>query len=220
MKNVVVLIPTLGRPNHIEPLLESLYSTTSDARPLFLTSPSDTEVRKVIDATGEERIDVPESPKGDYAKKINRGYNKSKEPIMFLAATDIRFGKDWLDIAVSYLDKNIQVVGTNDLGNPRVIRGEHSTHTLVTRNYCNLYGTIDQKGKVLHEGYPHEYVDDEFVQTAKARDAFAMAKDSIVEHLHPTWGKGEWDDSYREVNRRLDQGYRHFCKRSKMWTQR
>jgi hypothetical protein len=44
--------------------------------------------------------------------------------------------------------------------------GRHSTHSLVTRDYVERFGTIDEAGVVLHEGYPHEFVDDEFVQTA------------------------------------------------------
>lgn len=219
MKDLIVLIPTLGRPHHIEPLLESLYSTTPDAHVLFLTTESDVAARSAIAMAGEQFVDVISKDKGDYARKINLGYRVTKEPLIFLGATDIKFHPNWLENAVKRIEGRAEVVGTNDLGNPRVIRGQHSTHTLVTRHYVKRYGTVDEPNKILHEGYPHEYVDDEFIQTAKCRDAFAMAKDSIVEHLHPTWGKGTWDNSYREVNNRLDQGYRHFCRRSKLWTQ-
>ena len=219
MKDVVVLIPTLGRPHHIEPLLESLYATAPDAHPLFLTTESDVAARSAIAMAGERYVDVIKKDKGDYARKINLGYRISKEPLIFMGATDIKFHPGWLENAAQHIGGGVEVVGTNDLGNPRVIRGQHSTHTLVTRHYVKRYGTVDEPNKVLHEGYPHEYVDDEFIQTAKCRDAFAMALDSIVEHLHPTWGKGTWDNSYREVNNRLDQGYRHFCRRSKLWTQ-
>lgn len=219
MKDVAVLIPTLGRPQHIEPLLNSLYGTTDRAVALFLTTESDKEARAEIDRLGERRIDVIQARRGDYARKINTGYRETKEPFLFLAATDLKFHEDWLENAMKHMSDDIHVVGTNDLGNPRVIRGEHSTHTLVSRYYCTYSGTIDEKHKVLHENYPHEYVDDEFIETAKCRNTFEMAIDSIVEHDHPAWGKAKWDKSYKEVDKRLRPGYRIFHKRRHLWTQ-
>jgi hypothetical protein len=49
---------------------------------------------------------------------------------------------------------------------------------------------------VCHEGYRHWFVDDEIVWTAKQRGVWAFAAGSIVEHLHPYWGKGEMDSVY------------------------
>lgn len=219
MKDVVILIPTLGRPQHIDPLLDSLYNTTDRASVLFLLTPGDLEVKKKILSRGEDIIEVRQTKggRGDYARKINIGYKSTKEPVLFLGATDLIFHDNWLENAMSHLSETIQVVGTNDLGNGRVMKGEHSTHTLVTRRYVDKFGTVDEVGKVLHEGYPHEYVDDEFIQTAQCRDAFAMALDSHVEHMHPAWNKAEWDASYKEVNKRLELGYRHFKRRVPLW---
>lgn len=218
MKDVVVLVPTLGRPQHIAPLLESLYSTTDRASVLFLTTPGDTEVIAAIKDAGEQHINVAQKRLGDYARKINEGYANSKEPHLFLAATDLKFHDNWLENAMAKIGGTTHVVGTNDLGNPRVIRGEHSTHSLVTRYYCDNYGTVDKTRTVLHEGYAHEYVDDEFIETAKCRGVFTMAMDSVVEHTHPAWGKAKWDQSYKDVDKRLKLGYRHFHRRKHLWT--
>lgn len=160
---------------------------------------------------------VPYKSRGDYARKINVGARASKEPLLFLGASDIKFHENWFENAMKHVDAGAQVVGTNDLGNPRVIRGLHATHSLVTREYANL-GTIDKPRTVLSEEYVHEYVDDEFVETAKSRGVFAMAMDSVVEHMHPAFGKGKWDASYRETNKRLAQGYRVYKKRRALWT--
>ena len=219
MKDVVVLVPTLGRPHHIEPLLNSLYATTDRASVLFLTTRGDHDAVQAIKNAGERHINVEKRKLGDYARKINAGYKATDEPYMFLAATDLIFHDDWLDNALNKMTRTIQVVGTNDLGNIRVIRGEHSTHTMVSRYYCDTFGTVDERNHVLYEGYPHEYVDDEFVQTAKCRNAFDMAMDSVVEHIHPAWGKAKWDASYKAVDKRLEDGYRIYRRRRKLWTQ-
>ncbi len=218
VKDVCILVPTLGRPHHIKPLLDSIYKNTTNFSILFLTSPSDYDVEAKITECDEKFIEVATREKGDYARKINVGYKETEEPLLFLAATDLFFHEHWLDRATDKLSDKIHVVGTNDMGNGRVTSGKHSTHSLVTREYVDRFGVIDEPGKVLHEGYPHEYVDDEFVQTAQHRQAFAMALDSYVEHLHPAWGKAEWDASYLEVNQRLIGGKRLYRRRKRMWT--
>ncbi|MGH3493349.1 MAG: hypothetical protein ACRDRL_19155, partial [Sciscionella sp.] len=40
-------------------------------------------------------------------------------------------------------------------------------------------------------------VDDEIVAAGRARGVWAMALGSIVEHLHPAWGKADLDETYR-----------------------
>ena len=109
------------------------------------------------------------------------------------------------------------MVGTNDLGNRGTANGRHATHMLVTREYVERHGTIDEPGKFYHEGYPHELVDDEAVQTARARGAYAHAPDSIVEHLHPLWGKGEWDPLYMQIRARIEEGRVLFQPRRQLW---
>ena len=208
----------LGRPHRVEPLLDSLRATSPDARPLFLVSPDDHEVHAAVDAYGADRLTVLGPFPGDYARKVNAGLRASTEPLLFLGADDLRFHPGWLEAAVAKLGAGIGVVGTNDLGSPRVLAGEHATHSLVTRDYAERFGTIDEPGKILHEGYPLEYVDDEAVETAKHRGAWAFAGDSVVEHLHPSWGKAPRDPLYAKQRARMAAGMRVFLRRRPLWT--
>lgn len=216
---VLIIVPALGRPHHVAPLLESIETNTpAPHRTLFVCSPHDFTVHDAVRAVDGELVLTTWDPgHGDYARKINLGYRISTEPLLFLGATDLRFHREWLERAVAYLEPGVGVVGTNDLGNSRVLRGVHSTHTLVTREYVDTYGTIDEPGKVLHEGYWHEYCDDEFVETSWKREAWAFAHDSIVEHLHPAWGKGEMDAMYAQEGRRMRHGRRLFLRRRPLW---
>lgn len=216
--DVAVLVPMLGRPHRVEPLLESLTDTTDQAHVLFLTSPEDIEVHEAIAKTGCERLDVEWQPTGDYARKINTGVRATNEPLLFLGADDLRFHPNWLERAVEKIADGVGVVGTNDLCNRRVTSGQHATHFLVTRAYVEWHGTIDEPGKALHEGYVHEYVDDEMVGTAKARGAWAFAADSIVEHLHPMAGKAPMDELYAQQAQRMRAGQRLYQRRRRLWT--
>lgn len=216
--DLTVIIPVLHRPHNVTPLLDSLRSTVPGCRPLFVCSPDDRLEHEAIDEAGAERIVTPDRyPRGDYAKKINLGYRSTTEPLMFLAADDLRFHPGWFEAATRRLDDTVQVVGTNDLANRRTIDGDHSTHTLVTRSYVDGQGTIDGPGKVLYEGYWHEFVDDEFVATAKHRGAYAHAVDSLVEHLHPMVGKAPSDALYALQDRRMRHGRREFRRRQHLW---
>lgn len=208
----------LGRAHRVGPLLESLHATTDRARVLFLVHPHDAAVIAAVRGADACYLTVPAVPFGDYARKINTGYRGSGEPLMFLGADDLRFHPGWLDAALSVLTDGIGVVGTNDLGNPRVLAGDHATHSLVTRDYADRYGTVDGPGQVLCEAYPHEFVDDELVGTAKFRNAWAFARDSHVEHLHPDWGKAPTDALYAGQRRRMAIGRRVFLRRRHRWT--
>jgi len=216
MSDTVVLVPMLGRPHHVAPLLKSLRST-SDAEVLFLVSPNDTAVHAAIDEAGDRRITVPRFEAGDYARKINAGYRHTTEPLLFCGACDLEFHPGWFEAAAARLTPGIGVVGTNDLGNDRVLAGVHSTHSLVTRDYADQHGIIDQAGMVLCELYPHEFVDDELVGTAMKRGAWAFAGDSHVEHLHPHWNKAPSDDLYEQQGERMAVGRRIFNRRRRLW---
>lgn len=213
---VVVLVPMLHRAHRVEPLLETITSTAPEARVVFVCSPGDTDVLQAV--ADLEHITVPGPNPGDYARKINAGVRHTSEPLVFMAADDLKFHPGWLEAATARLDDGIGVVGTNDLGSKRVMAGQHSTHSLVTREYVDRFGTIDQPGVALHEGYPHEYVDDELVQTAMRRNAWAFASDSIVEHLHPSWGKAPSDELYDQQGARMRAGYQLYRKRRRLWT--
>lgn len=218
---VAILVPLLARPHRVAPLCDSVRAATpAPHRIVALCSPGDVAVIAEAERHADTTIVVDWPPgDGDYAKKVNAGYSMSDEPLLFLGADDLAFHAGWLEAACARLDPGIGVVGTNDLGNRRVMRGEHATHSLVTADYAAL-GTIDEPGRILHEGYVHEYVDDELVQTARHRGAWAFAADSVVEHLHPLWGKAPSDALYDAQGDRMARSRRLYEKRSALWTSR
>lgn len=213
----VVLVPVLRRPHRVAPLIQSLTDSGADARLLFIVSRDDPEMRAAVNESGECSIvvDWPGGSPGDYARKINAGYRASTEPWLFTGADDLHFHEGWLENALRH--RPAQVIGTNDLGNTRVLRGHHATHSLVLRRYADKHGTIDRPGEILFEGYVHEYCDDELVGTAKKRGVWAFAHDSIVEHLHPDYAKAPTDPMYLAQGERMAASRPLFKKRSRLW---
>jgi hypothetical protein len=216
---ILIAIPVLGRPWRAASVYESATGATDvPHRVVFLVSPADDAQRAACVATGAEVIDVSWSPgPGDWARKINAAYYRSDEPWIFLGADDLCFCDGWASAALAVGEEtDAGVVGTNDDGNPRVKAGQHSTHPLVRRSYVDALGTIDGIG-ILCEQYDHQYSDDELVETAKSRGAWAFARDAEVEHLHPYFGKAEMDETYEKALRATQADKTLFERRRHLW---
>jgi hypothetical protein len=218
-RDLAVVIPMLGRPHTVAPLAESIRATVPAAQIVWALSAGDTFVDGAVAKVGGAVLHVPYQPVGDYARKINAGYRATTQPLIFCGACDLRFHPGWYRAAVDALTPGVGVVGTNDLGSPRVIAGDHSTHSLVTRDYADRHGTVDGPGAILAEVYPHEFVDDEFVETAKHRRAFAAARAAHVEHLHPNWNRAiPVDGLYLGQRARMVRGRPIYQARRNLWT--
>lgn len=222
---IAVLVPCLNRPQNAQPLMASFKASKPDARLIFVVTASDkAEIQAISDGlqvvgmmgVGFVSLDDEAGP-GDYARKINVAYRNCDESYVLCAADDLRFHPGWdsalLAVAREY---DVGVVGTNDLANGAVLAGKHSTHPLVSRCYIDSRGGyVGGEGKVYFEGYDHQFVDVELVETAMQRGCYAHCRDAVVEHLHPLWRKAETDATYRKgqangkADARLYQSRRH-----------
>lgn len=228
MSTIVILVPVLGREHAIGPLYDSVLESTEAPWHLrFIYSPGDDVPYRACAsvALNDSRVSVKtvswEPGHADWAKKINLGYCETEEDFILLGATDLRFHPDWDTAALDVAEASgAGVIGTNDLGNATVMRGHHSTHPLVRRSYIEAYGTIDEDGKILHEGYSHQWVDTELCETAMARGQWAFAKDSHVEHLHFMWGKSKRDATYDKALSTTREDHRLYGQRRALWHRR
>lgn len=212
--SVVILVPVLGRPGNVAPLLDSIARVTRTAwRTLFIVDPGDTAERDAVAAAEGEQLVCS----GSYARKINYGIRATTEPLIFLAADDLHFQPRWLDEACARLTPPVQVVGVNDCIRRRHSRRGHATHFLMTRDYANQ-PTIDGQPGPLYQGYAHNFVDDELIATARKRGVYAYAPESVVEHRHPMMGTAPDDDTYQRGRARFDRDRRLHQERISLWT--
>ena len=193
-EEVDVIIPVLHRPQNVEPLMRSLRASTGLAKAWFVCEKGDEVEAAEVERCGGNVLFYS----GSFAEKVNFAFGACESPWVFLAGDDVRFRPGWLDQSQEVARRyQAEVVGTNDLANPRVMRGEHATHMLISRDYVlNRGASWDGPGIVCHEGYHHWFVDDEIVSVAKQRKVFQMALGAEVEHLHPMVGKAANDDVY------------------------
>jgi len=193
---VAVIVPVLRRPHRVAPLVESFRAATApgDARIYFVAQASDVAEVEAIRAVGLEPLLVGDDDQS-WARKINRGYERTSEPWLLLGADDLRFHAGWIDNVRSQLGTCPGVIGTND-GSPATANGTRSTHPLVRRLYARICGTMDCRDEIVHEGYHHNFPDTELVMTARCRGLYAHCPSCLVEHLHPLWGKAAHDEVY------------------------
>lgn len=228
LSRIAVIVPVLNRPQNAAPLVESLKASGADALLVFVCSTGDADE---IDACVSQavRSDVAvlfeivewELGPGDYAKKINHAYQWTEEPLVLLAADDLVFHPGWLEAVEKIVDEfDVGVIGTNDRANPLVKQGLHSTHPVVRRCYIDTYGgVVGEPGVVYHEGYDHQWVDCELVQTAQARGCYAHAHDAIVEHRHPLFSHDvKSDDTYCKGQAKGREDHALFQSRRHLWT--
>jgi hypothetical protein len=191
---VAVLVPLYERTKHLDRLAKNLAETTPRATLYLRVVPG-------VTPEFEHTLNMKTVPSQTtrYPEGINELARIARADgfkYVFIGADDLEFHPGWWREAQHVIDRTgAEVVGTNDLCNPRVIAGQHATHFLVKASYLDR-GTLDKPDELMSEAYRHSFVDDEIKLTAMARDTYAHADLAVVEHLHPFNGKSEWDDTY------------------------
>lgn len=199
MADVAILIPSLGRSERLRSLVANIVETTPPVhRIVFVLDPEDEYSWDAVTTLISDNPSIRALEcDGTYPEKINAAVKATTQPWMLLTADDVRFHAGWWEAAIDKAKKGVGVIGTNDLHNPAVQRGEYATQMLVARWYAEK-GTIDEPGKVFCEGYHHNCIDIELCETAQARGAYAHAHDSVIEHRHFTFGFAERDATYEK----------------------
>lgn len=212
--SLAILVPVLRRPQNIGPLLNSIRLSTpmaSASRVLFIADPDDHREHTAIAAAGGSMI----APGGSYAEKIRAGIDATTDELVFLAADDLFFTPGWLPAAMSHIRDGVHVVGVNDTI-VRERRPEHATHFLMTREYA-LLPCLDGEPGPLSQAYSHSFTDDELIATARARGAYAYARDSIVEHRHWMNDAAPDDATYQQGRAQFRRDRKIFMRRSHLW---
>jgi hypothetical protein len=200
MNDIAVVVPVLRRPHRAAPFMESLRASTDRASVYAIIGGPNGDLDLDTSAAWiEARANVLATWHSTFPEKVNYACSQTSEPWLFLTGDDVTFHPGWADELLRVASTTgAQVVGSNDLANPRSEDGSHSPHMLISRQYVADRGASwDGPGIVCHEGYRHMFVDDEIVTVAKQRGVFAFAKDAVVEHLHPVVEKAEVDATYR-----------------------
>lgn len=221
-----IIVPTLGRPHRLEPLILNIASNTPLGRYeiVFVVDHDDTATRDRIEAVRSRgwrngaRFRTVFCD-GTYPVKINAGVGASLAQLVCLSGDDAVWHPGWFGAAVAAMTPGVSVVGTRDLS-PISADGTHSTQPIVRRSYIEeLGGAWEEPGRAMHEGYHHNFCETELCQLAQARGVWAFEPASIIEHRHPDWGTAEEDATYQKGARQhWDRDAQLFAARQAAWS--
>ncbi len=206
---IAIFIPSLNRPHRLSALVENIHEATPEPHKIYFMV-SDQESQDILKELKEAYF-VDE---GDtrYVTRMNKLYKLTNEPFMFMGSDDILFHKGWAKEALKVMDQGYDVVVGDDLFN------RNGTMALIRRSYIQKQsGCIDTPDVLFYPGYQHNYADTEQFDTARKRNVFARALDSVVEHLHFGNGKSPLDETYQRSNRFTQQDQNLYESRKHLW---
>lgn len=185
MADLAVLVPTVNRADVLVRLVENIHDTTETAHMVYLVVEEwDTDSLRAADSTDATSV---VGVFGSNAAAVNGGYRASVEPFVAILNDDVRCTPGWDTKALAYMSDTVHVVGINQ-GD-----GRCTSFSVVRRAFIERHsGVFDEPDTVYHE-YVSQFPDTEFAEYAKHRGVWADAPDSVVEHLHWVFGKGDPD---------------------------
>lgn len=200
---ITIVVPTLGRAHKLAAVARNIAAVTPAGayRLVFVVDPDDDDSRAALVGLAGEPVTVLLEA-GRYPHKINAGAAATSTPWINCAGDDAVWTPGWLEAALKVQTPDVGVIGTRDL-TPSSEDGTHSTQPIVRRAYVTDPGAaFGEPGRVMHEGYHHNFCETELCQLAQHRGAYVFAEDSVIEHHHPDWGTAEEDATYQKGARR------------------
>ena len=192
MKDLVILVPSRGRPQNIEDLLFSLQETKTSSELIVIVDDDDETLDQYIEL-GCKIMMIAKQGKG-MARPLNFAANVFKDDYRHFAfiGDDHRPRTEyWDQKLINALDE----VGTGIAYGDDLLQGE------------NLPTAVAMSGDIVRAlegmvppGFIHLYLDNFWMQLGKDLKSFIYLPDVIIEHLHPVAGKAQWDENYRSVN--------------------
>jgi len=213
-----VIIPTYQRPHRLAELHANITANTvNEHQVVFVVEEDDEESIKAVRDLGLEPV-INERTR-NYAGAVNTAYLQSRADWVFCGADDLTFHPAWDVECLTSVGDWFPVIGTNDLLNHRVLSGVHATHALVNRRYLDEVGGVADEGpnSFLFEGYDHNFVDTEFINTAKMRGRFRPCLTAVVEHMHYLNGKAPHDATYERSMKEWDADEALYASRVAVW---
>jgi hypothetical protein len=194
--DLLVIVPSRGRPDKAVELVNSFYDTIGDFVDLLIAlDDDDPELENYnIDSLADGLVSVVVGP------RLRLGPTLNKEAVQ--AAAEYPFvgfmGDDhrprtlgWDAILCSALDE----MGTGIVYGNDLFQGPNlPTAVFMTSNI------IDALGYMVPPEQTHLYLDNAWLAWGQGAECLRYLPETIIEHVHPAAGKTEWDDRYAEVN--------------------
>jgi hypothetical protein len=195
MNEMIILVPTRGRPRNAVELLAEHDSLSTYSEILFIIDANDPEHDAYEYEVGKDKCMTIENETRGMAYPINKAASaivKKGEYKYFAFLGDDHRPRTagWDALLIQAMQKRPSMAYANDL-----FQGERlPTMIAMTSDIVKaLDGMVPPKMK-------HLYLDNFWKKLGQDLGALTYLDHVIVEHMHPVAGKAEWDEGYKEVN--------------------
>ncbi|HEU4541175.1 MAG TPA: hypothetical protein VFR23_08620 [Jiangellaceae bacterium] len=208
MADLVVIVPSRGRPEAVEPLILAFQSTcTADTKLVFAVDDDDPRESDYWTATKPIWPGILPAGSRSMVESLNQAATKLTTPgdhhkfggrpwrapfaVGFMGDDHLPRTHGWDQ---AYLDALLEL-GTG------IVYGDDLLQRRNLPTQCAMTADIVRAlGYMAPPALTHLYVDDFWRDLGLAAECLRYLPDVVVEHRHPLAGKAEWDEGYKRVN--------------------
>jgi len=195
--NTAIIVPSRHRPHNIKELQQSLIDTETMSRLFVVVDEDDETIRDYYDLENNftEVLTFERGRKG-MADPLNNAArqlitDERWEYFIFVGDDHRPQTFQWDKVWRTNLDNLVTgLVYGDDLFQ----REQLPTAIGMTRSI------VEELNGMIPEGFAHLYLDNFWLRLGQDLNAIRYLPETVIEHLHPIAGKGDWDAGYQEVN--------------------
>lgn len=192
---ISLICPTRYRPDGFSAMVESAYLSADDPSQVQVVAYIDDDDPRLGDYRNTDHqlvVALIVGQRCTLSDAWNRAAAVADGDVVMLAADDLRF-RSWgwdrmvADAAAGFPDGIGLMYGRDGHADERM-----ATHPFVTRRW------VETVGRFTAPYFAADYVDLWLHDVAKRIGRAVYLPQLLVEHMHPSFGKGEWDENHRE----------------------
>lgn len=193
---ISILLPTRNRPDNLRRLIKSIQETADDKKDIEMVVYIDNDDKSYDQESwgdvGGPRVQTVKGERIILSKMWNVCYEKAQGPIYMHCGDDIIFRTPGWDTVVKETfdnqgDKILFVHGDDGGGNGK----NFGTHGFLHKNW------VDVVGYFVPPYYVSDYNDTHLNEVANLISR-RIYVDILTEHMHPAFGKAEYDITHNE----------------------
>jgi hypothetical protein len=193
--NLVVIVPSRGRPRNIAALADAWTDTKAAADVIVAVDDDDPTRGDYLDVVATHpRFDIVIGPRLRMAGTLNKvavSHAPLYDAVGFMGDDHRPRTPDWDDRVTTELDR----LGTGLVYGDDLIQGANlPTAVFMTADIIRTLGWMAPPGLV------HLFLDNSWLTLGRALGAISYLHDVVIEHCHPIAGKAAHDDGYAEAN--------------------
>jgi hypothetical protein len=197
--DLVVIVPSRGRPGNARLLAQAFASLcTAGTRLVFAVDEDDPALPEYSDLPRafpgtEALVSGPWQPMVAKLNTAAAWAAKQAFAVAFMGDDHRPRTPSW-DTAML---ASLRDLGTGVVYGDDLLQGER-----LCTSWAMTSDIVRALGRMVPAPVEHMYCDNSVMDVAKLAGCLQYLPDVVIEHVHPLAGKAEWDDGYRQVNRR------------------